>query len=547
MNLSRTTRPARPHRRGRARVLGLAAACALGIATFTPNSEADPMAGTRPSALAGTWYSADPRELEQSIDEHLAHARPLTEVAARSPIAFVVPHAGHQWSGDAAAQLYRLLAGAAGHWVERVILMGPSHYQGFRGASLVPWTAYQTPLGDVPVDTAVVTALLKQTGFQTVRSADAQEHCLEIQLPFLQRVLERPFRIVPILLSSLDYTEWAHIAKAVAAHVDEHTLIIASSDFTHYGDRFGYVPFRNDPDTNLRRLDLGAIETIVQFDPQALEDYKEKTDISVCGYRPIGVLLEILRTESLWPLWGGDRPEVRVLDYYRSGDLLGDFNGSVSYAAIGFFRRGDLLPGALYPERLRAAPAETPLELNAAERAFLLKLARETLREKLEQDRTPSVDSFPTGVSAEKMRTICGVFVTLEREGRLRGCIGSIEGHEPLCDGVIRNALNAALEDPRFPPVERAELVDLHIEISVLTPLREVAGPQEIEVGRHGVVLERGGHRAVFLPQVAPEQGWDRDTMLTQLARKAELPGDAWREGAKFKVFEALVFEEERR
>jgi len=545
MNPSCATQPLHPRAGSAPRALGLLIAIALGLVTLTPHSEAEPMTGTRPSALAGSWYSADPRELARSIDEHLARARPLAEVAAGPPIAFVAPHAGHQWSGDAAAQLYRLLEGPAGHWVSRVILLGPSHYQGFRGVSLLPVAAYQTPLGDVPVDTAVVAALLEQPGFQTVRTAHAQEHCLEIHLPFLQRVLERPFQIVPILCSSLNYTEWARIAAALAAHVDEHTLIIASSDFTHYGDRFGYVPFRGDPDTNLRRLDLGAIETIVRLDPRGLEDYKQQTDISVCGYRAIGVLLEILRTEKLWSLWGHERPVARVLDYYRSADLVGEFNGSVSYAAIGFFHAGDLLAGPLYPPRLRAVVAESRLELNASEQSYLLELARQALREKLEHGRTPHVESFPPGVSAEKLRTICGVFVTLESHGQLRGCIGSIEGREPLCDGVIHNALNAALEDPRFPPVRREEVSDLHIEISVLTPLREVFGPQEIEVGRHGVVLQRGGHRAVFLPQVAPEQGWDRETMLTQLARKAGLPGDAWRAEAKLKVFEAQVFEEE--
>jgi AmmeMemoRadiSam system protein A len=243
-----------------------------------------------------------------------------------------------------------------------------------------------------------------------------------------------------------------------------------------------------------------------------------------------------------------------VLEYYRSADLTGEFNGSVSYAAIGFFRAGDLLPGPLYPSRLEAvaeapvAPAPAPpLELPAAERAFLLGLARQTLEEVLAHDRTPRVESFPPGVSAERMNQICGVFVTLRHEGHLRGCIGSIEGRDALYRGVIDNAVNAALHDPRFPPVKHDEVDQLHVEISVLTPLREVAGPEEITIGRHGVVLERGGRRAVFLPQVAPEQGWDRETMLTHLARKAGLPGDAWRQGATFKVFEALVFEEEHR
>ncbi len=253
-----------------------------------------------------------------------------------------------------------------------------------------------------------------------------------------------------------------------------------------------------------------------------------------------------------------------MLDYYRSADLIGDFNGSVSYASVAFFRAGDLLDGPTYPPRLQgitpmgskqepagAAPdkeawGEGPaMQLNAAERRFLLELARRTLRERVEQNRTPRVEEFPPGVSPEKMREIWGVFVTLTRHGRLRGCIGSIVGREPLVDGVIDNAINAALKDPRFPPVKTGELEELRIEISVLTPLREVASPGEIEIGRHGVLLEKKGRRAVFLPQVAPEQGWDRDTMLDHLSVKAGLPREGWRKGATFRVFEALVFSEE--
>ncbi|MFN2369822.1 MAG: AmmeMemoRadiSam system protein A, partial [Candidatus Krumholzibacteriia bacterium] len=135
-----------------------------------------------------------------------------------------------------------------------------------------------------------------------------------------------------------------------------------------------------------------------------------------------------------------------------------------------------------------------------------------------------------------------GVFVTLSRGGQLRGCIGSLTGRLPLAEAVAASARNAAVGDPRFPPVAPAELDQLELEISVLSPLRTVAGPDGIEVGRHGVLLEKDGRQAVFLPQVAPEQGWDRDTMLAHLARKAGLPADGWRREAVFRVFTADVF-----
>ncbi len=515
------------------------------------SNEAHAMKPTRPSALAGSWYARDPQELVTAVDAHIAHGQPLAEVARQAPIAIIAPHAGHQWSGDAAGHVYRLLEGPAGESLERVILLGPSHYQAFRGASVLDVGAYATPLGDVPLDTAVVRALLKSKGFTAADAAHLREHCLEIQLPFLQRVLHHPFRIVPILVSRLGSQGWAELAATLAPYVDPHTLILVSSDFTHYGTRFGYVPFTDDVDMNLRRLDKGALAMILRRDAPGLARYLDETDISVCGIEAIGVLLELLDRPDLQSHWGGLPPQGRVLDYYRSADLLGDFDGSVSYAAVAFFRAGDLLAGSPYPDRLQAVHVahenpdeEASAQFTTAEQRFLLGLARQTLREVLSGRPAPQVTTFPSGVSAAKMQALSGVFVTLTQRGALRGCIGHIVGSEPLVAAVIENAISAAQRDPRFPPVTAAELASLEIEISVLTPLQAVSGPQDIVVGRHGVVLERGGRRAVFLPQVAPEQGWDRDTMLDHLALKAGLPRDAWRKGANFEVFEAFVFSE---
>jgi len=135
-----------------------------------------------------------------------------------------------------------------------------------------------------------------------------------------------------------------------------------------------------------------------------------------------------------------------------------------------------------------------------------------------------------------------GAFVTLTAAGRLRGCIGYIEGINPLVDAVADNGRSAAVADPRFDPVSEKELAHLEIEVSALTPLVEISGPEEIVIGRHGVVLVKAGRRAVFLPQVAVEQGWDRDTTLTHLALKAGLGPEGWRQGSEFLVFEADVF-----
>jgi len=526
------------------------------------NREAGAMKGTRPSVLAGSWYPADPARLSASVDAHIAQGRPLAQIARRPPLAVIAPHAGHEWSGDAAGHVYRLLEGEPGAAIERVILIGPSHYSGFRGASILAVSAYATPLGDVPLDAEVVRALRASPEFVAADSAQTREHCLEIQLPFLQRALRHPFRIVPILVSRSDPAGWQRLADVIAPFVDEHTLILISSDFTHFGSRFGYAPFQTDLDLNLRRLDKGALVPILTLDPVALARYEDSTGVTVCGIQPIGILLEMLRRPELQQRWEG-APQGRVLEYYRSADRIGDFDGSVSYAAVAFFRPGDLLPGPTFPERLRAVRVEgeeaaevgapntpsvaepAPIDFNAAEKHFLLGLARNTLKEVLAKRPAPEVPSYPADVSAAKLETSCGVFVTLTEEGMLRGCIGSIVGVEPLAKGVIDNAINAALSDPRFPPVGLPELEKLAIEISVLTPLRPIQRPEEIVIGRHGVVLERGGRRALFLPQVAPEQGWDRDTMLDHLAAKAGLPRDAWRSGASLKVFEARVFSEE--
>ena len=183
--------------------------------------------------------------------------------------------------------------------------------------------------------------------------------------------------------------------------------------------------------------------------------------------------------------------------------------------------------------------------LNQEEKLFLLQVARRAVEAAACRQPAPDPLALAEEAGIDIQRRLAdhrGVFVTLTQEGRLRGCIGYIEGIKPLVEAVVDNGRSAAVADPRFPPVTDRELADIHIEISALTPLVPVEGPDNIIIGRHGVVLAKQGRRAVFLPQVAPEQGWDRDTTLTHLALKAGLGPDSWRQGAEFLVFEAEVF-----
>ncbi|MBD3337288.1 MAG: AmmeMemoRadiSam system protein B, partial [Candidatus Eisenbacteria bacterium] len=465
----------------------------------------------------------------------------------RLPAAIVTPHAGYRYSGACAAHAYQALDNETGRRIRRVLLLAPSHYAAVQGVSVAPYEAYQTPLGRVPVDRDAARALLKRAGFQTVPAAHREEHSDEIQLPFLQVVLERDWKLVDLVVQGTEPGDWDRIAEALQEHVDEATLIVASTDFTHYGFRFGYAPFTDDVPENLRRLDLGAAEHALRLDPEGWAAYKRKTGITACGFEPVGIVLTLLKriaaAEEL-------KFEGRMLDYYRSGDLNGDFSTSVSYVAMLF--HPEARPGsseaAVPGESAALHPSSGPRPreaLTAAEQEFLLETARRTLVEYLKTHDMPPVE-LPAELRGGPLEEKRGAFVTLRVGERLRGCIGNIIAKDPLVHGVRRNAVQSGFQDPRFPPLSPEELHRLQIEISVLTPLKAVGGPGDIVLGRDGILLERGPARAVFLPQVATEQNWDLPTTLQHLSMKAGLSPEAWKDpGTRFHVFQAQVFKEQ--
>jgi hypothetical protein len=520
-------------------VLGFGRLCAYG----------QELKRVRPPARAGQWYEATAPALTKQVDGYLEKATP--PAVSGHLVALIEPHAGYAYSGPTAAFGYKLLRGTS---YSRVILLGVAHFAPVRGCALPNYTHFQTPLGEVPLDREVCDKLLASPPFVDFTRAHGPEHSLEAQLPFLQRTLS-DFRIVPILVGEMSDGDRAKAAEALRAFLDEKTLVVASSDFTHYGADYGYVPFRTQVQENLDRLDHGATKQILALDPRGFGGYLDQTGATICGRFGIALLLEMLK-----PL--GDVTGTE-LTYTTSGALTGDWATSVSYCAIAFARPATGKPASRAPETSAAAqatgmvpdgmpaPAVKPAEkppltgpafLSKEEQQVCLRLARQSLEQYLQSHQLLKVDesAFSANLLGQH-----GCFVTLKKQGELRGCIGRIVGDTPLYATVIEYAVHAAVDDPRFPPVTLKELKDLDIEISVMTPLERVTDLKDIQVGRDGLLIRMGFNQGLLLPQVATEYGWDRDTFLAHTCLKAGLPPDAYKSPrAEILRFSAQVFGE---
>lgn len=477
----------------------------------------------RPAAKAGSWYEGNPKTLEKQLAGFFSKAE-LPDLPGRI-CALISPHAGYVFSGGTAAYGFKALKGQR---FKRVIVLAPSHYARFAGGSVLDVTHYETPLGRIPLDREACDALRGTDYFSSVPMAHDQEHSLELQLPFIQYALEDEFTLIPIVIGNVKPTWVEPMVNEILRYWDDQTLLVSSSDFTHYGPNFGYVPFRQDQKENLEKLDGGAIDQILALDSEAFNAYVEKTGATICGRRPIALLLDMARKKNL---------EARLLHYTTSGALTGDYNNSVSYASIGFFASEDQEEPALDTGGAAA--------LTDQEKQTLLRLARHTLETFLETGRAPEDLSDFEITSA--LKEDLGAFVTLKIDNRLRGCIGYLKGIQPLYKAVMENTISAASRDPRFPPVQSKEASKIHMEISVLSPLVRVLDLEEIKVGRDGLIITLGGRRGTLLPQVPVEYGWSRQEFLEHTCMKAGLPRDAYKKTATvIERYSAQVFSEER-
>ena len=472
----------------------------------------------RPSPIAGSWYPGTRGSLDTQLRELLSEADPYH---GGRPLGLVCPHAGYQYSGPAAAGAFKALEQQR---YDRVFVLGPSHGVALHGLAAGGWTHYETPLGRVPVDTAAIGRLTAHELITESFGVDAREHSLEMEVPFLQ-VVAMGTPIVPLVVGEVSADEIRSVGAALRAEVGPGDLVVVSSDFTHYGPRFGYEPdVGADKPAGIRELDAGAFEAFASLDVEGFLRYKHNTGITVCGFRPMAILASMLAQ-------GEAGAAVEQRRYDTSGAMTGDWANSVSYLSA--VATGPAWTG-------RGGDAST-WRFSRDEQLTLLKLARDTIRARLEDLPTPTLDDY---VITEPMRARSGAFVTLTIGGHLRGCIGEIPPARPLVEVVQDHALDAAFRDPRFPALTREEFDHVHIDISALTPPMQVDGAQDIVLGRDGVFLIKGMRRAVYLPQVAVEQGWDLEQTLSSLARKAGLAPDGWKEGCTFETFQAQVFHE---
>ena len=424
----------------------------------------------------------------------------------------VAPHAGYMYSGQVAACAYKAVQG---NEFDSVILIGPSHRAHFKGASIYNGEGYETPLGVMPVDTSLAGEIAScSNGMVSLVPDDrSPENALEIQTPFLQVILSGlPF--VPVLMGTQDMDTCRVLADAIVKAIgDKRVLVIASSDFSHYHDY-----------DKAAEMDSAALGHIEGMDIEGFLRSLESGKCEACGAGAVIVTMMAARA------MGADRG--RVLEYMNSGDVTGDKSGVVGYAAVVFYEDA----GDSIKERKIADD-----ELTEQEKKLLLRIARKSIESGFAGGEMPRFK-----IESSTLEKKMGAFVTLKKQGRLRGCIGFIEGKKPLYEAVEEMAQAAAFKDPRFRPIKKDELEALDIEISALTPLRQIDDVSEIEVGRHGIYIVKGFHSGLLLPQVATEYNWDRDTFLRETCAKAGLPQDAWKDkDAKAFIFSANVFGED--
>jgi len=465
----------------------------------------------RKPAYAGSFYPETRSEL-MSMIEHLTNRvkqSPVTPPPNTSLKALIIPHAGYMYSGVTAAHISLVLKE---NQFKRVIVLAPDHRVGFTGGAISDVTAYETPLGRIPLNQDAATLRGNEYLFQAIPASDRLEHSVEVVLPFLQYFL-KDFELIPIVLSH-DSDLADRVTAALDPLMDQNTLLVASSDLSHY---LSY------PEAVAR--DRETIKMILDLNAGKLRTREN----AACGKIPILVVLNLARRHEWQPM---------LLHYSNSGDTARDHSRVVGYAAIAFY-------GGLSMQN--TSDSSQPLKKNQGQ--ALITLARQTISESLGK-KSISVDPQTHADSAFQDHR--GTFVTLTINKQLRGCIGNLDATESILAGIKRNAINAAFHDPRFSQLKAHELNQVDIEISILTePERLEYGDSKdllskLRVHVDGVILRKGSASATFLPQV-----WEQlprpEQFLSHLCMKAGLPGDDWEKSRlEILTYQVQYFEEEK-
>ena len=467
---------------------------------------------TRKPAVAGSFYPASAKEIKSMLGGwlHLSENDALTP-----PRAIIVPHAGYVFSGEVAASAYNSIP--PGHKYKRIFLLGPSHRAGFAGASVdTVYSFAETPLGKVPIDISLGKKLISEgKGAFTFWSEAAHdgEHCLEVQLPFLQMVFGDVPPIVPIVIGTERLSIIQSIAKALEPYFNEDNLFIISSDFSHYPS---YEDAKASDLYLAETITTGGLEEFLkalrQIDKQ---DYSGQ-GTAACGACAIAVLLDMMDAQ------GRDNFSAEHVMYRNSGDsIYGDKDRVVGYNSIVFTSSDHLF------------------HFTQEEKEKMIATARSSIYSYL--GLKYDGDDSPVGVLKEKGY---GVFVTLNLNGNLRGCIGRFTSPSSLHSTIREMARSAAFDDPRFPALSKKEAPEIEIEVSVLSPLKRIQSIDEFKLGRDGIYMRKGYNHGTFLPQVAKETGWNTEEFLGHCARdKAGIGYYGWKD-AELYTYQTEVVKE---
>lgn len=481
------------------------------------------MSKVRKPAVAGQWYSQDSNKLRSTMEEMFNKADVNEELGAIKGV--IAPHAGFVYSGWVAAHSFKPLKMNPDLYEDKTfIVMGISHRVRCSGIAVWEGGAFKTPLGKLEIDREVAEDLVEaDSRIEFNNRPHIPEHSLEAELPFLQYALGSDVKIVPVIFCQQDRSTINSLVKAFSEipHQDE-LFFIASTDMSHY-----------HPYSEAKKMDKKALDMTADLEINALRDALQKKEVGYCGAGPVLTLMELAERKSL---------SSQVLQYATSADVKhGDKSKVVGYCSIVFSEKGasESKGNPQNEERGEDPPQNSSKEETEKQKGkahedkvskdvkeYLLKLARRSLEKYVKQGERPQVD-LPDYELLTKERA---VFVTLHKNGQLRGCIGGLKATMPLYKAVIDKAISAATQDRRFTQVKPEEFEDIDIEISILSPLKRIESHEQIEPFKHGVYVRKNGRTGVYLPQVW-EQIPDKGKFLRKLcSSKAFLAPDAYKD-----------------
>ena len=477
----------------------------------------------RHPVVAGQFYTADPALLREEVEKYIDDAEVFPEF---EPVAIIAPHAGYVFSGWIAGYSFRQIRGK--HY-DVVVVISPCHIEYFGFSAVMTEGSYQTPLGRIPVEKNLAEELCAQSelivdsrkGHFSSRGG-RREHALEVELPFLQVALG-DFKLIPIVMGDQSWENCEALGVALGKVLTgKKALIVASTDLSH---------FHHYREAN--RLDSALIEALELYQPEETCRQLILRKLEACGGGPVVAAMiagKMLGAEGL-----------KALKYANSGDVpVGSKDSVVGYLAAVIYKKAEEGAKKMKSEE-SSVKNQDEESLTIEEKRQLMEIARISVECAVRGEPIP--EFIPVSETLKQER---GAFVTLTIDGRLRGCIGYIVPIKPLYLTVEEVAQSAALRDPRFPPVSVEELPQLEYEISALSPVRIIQDVDEIEIGKHGLIISRGYNQGLLLPQVATGYDWNVRQFLEHTCRKAGLPIDAWKkEGTEISVFSAEVFGEE--